>query len=88
MAPTAQRHGPAPAKKEALCAWLPARLDAAADATLAEHVGAVGQELGLVVSLATMCRAIAALHPGDDPGVALTPTGRVRGPGRPLKQRP
>lgn len=88
LAATVQRHGPAPAKRQALCVWLPARLDAAADATLAEHADAAAQQLGLVVSLATLSRAIAALPPGDDPAMALTPTGRARGPGRPLKQRP
>jgi transposase len=39
LAATAQRHGPEP-KTQQLHAWLPARLDAAADATLAEHVAA------------------------------------------------
>lgn len=88
LAPTAQRHGPALAKGQALCAWLPARLGSAGDATLAEHAGAAAQQLGVVVSLATLSRAIAALPLGDDPGARLTPTGGARGPGRPLKQRP
>lgn len=89
LAPTAQRHGPAPVKRQALAAWLPARLDVAGDsddATLAEHAAAAHRELGLVVSLATVSRAIAALPP--PPGVAATATGRLRRPGRPLKQRP
>ena len=37
LAPTAYRHGPRPEKKARLQAWLPARLQQAADATLAEH---------------------------------------------------
>ncbi|MGR6962871.1 hypothetical protein ACU610_00160 [Geodermatophilus sp. URMC 61] len=87
LAPTAQRHGPTPKKRQRLHAWLPGRLATAADATLAEHAAAFAAEAGLRVSLATMSRAIASL-PADDPGQALTPTGRRRRPGRPLKQRP
>lgn len=89
LAPIVQRHGPAPVKADALAAWLPARLDVAGDgddATLAEHVAAARQELALVVSMATMSRAITALPPPRH--AALTATGRGRGPGRPLKQRP
>jgi transposase len=86
LAPTEQRHGPAPEKKQRLHAWLPGRLAAAADATLAEHAAAFADQQGLAVSLATMSRAIANLPP-DDPGSALTPRGRRRRPGRPLKQR-
>ena len=37
LAPTEQRHGPEPKQRRQLQAWLPGRLDAAADATLAEH---------------------------------------------------
>src|SRR3954466_145752 len=40
LAATEQRHGPQPRQRRALQAWLPARLDAGADATLAEHVAA------------------------------------------------
>ncbi len=58
---TVQRHGPAPEKKQRLQAWLPGRLAAAADATLAEHAAAFATEQGLVVSL-----AIVNLPP-DDP---------------------
>ncbi|WP_448642783.1 IS630 transposase-related protein [Geodermatophilus sp. URMC 63] len=86
LAPTGQRHGPAPAKKTRLQAWLPARLAEAADATLAEHAAAFTAEEGLVVSLATMSRAITTL-PADDPAEALTPAGRRRRPGRPLKSK-
>ncbi|WP_448640932.1 IS630 transposase-related protein [Geodermatophilus sp. URMC 63] len=86
LAPTAQRHGPVPAKKQQLQAWLPDRLGAAADATLAEHVSAFASQRGVVVSAATMSRAIAALPP-DEPDQALTPTGRRRRPGRPLKSK-
>jgi transposase len=86
LAPTAQRHGPRPQKKARLQAWLPARLQVAADATLAEHATAFTAEHGVVVSLATMSRAIGAL-PADDPAAALTPSGRRRRPGRPLKSK-
>ncbi len=68
-----------------LQAWLPARLDAAADATLAEHVAAFVAAGGQRVSLASMSRAIAGLPPA--PGEELTPTGRRRRAGRPLKQK-
>jgi transposase len=84
LAPTAQRHGPLPQKKQQLQAWLPDRLDAAADATLAEHVSAFANQRGVVVSAATMSRAIATL-PVEDPAQAVTPSGRARRPGRPLK---
>jgi transposase len=40
LAPTEQRHGPEPKQRRQLQAWLPARLDAVADAALAEHVAA------------------------------------------------
>ena len=86
LAPTMQRHGPEPKKKQRLHAWLPARLEVAADATLAEHAVAFAAAEGVEVSLATMSRAIADL-PVDDPGQTLTPSGRRRRPGRPLKQR-
>ena len=74
-----------PARKgDALRAWLPARLAAADDATLAEHCAAFAAETGVRVSLATMSRAIASLPPPEDrtPGA-----GRTRRPGWPLKQR-
>ena len=86
LAPTAQRHGPVPEKKQQLQAWLPDRLGAAADATLAEHAAAFTAEHGVVVSLATMSRAIATL-PADEPGQAVTARGRRRRPGRPLKSK-
>jgi transposase len=86
LAPTVQRHGPAPQKKRRLHAWLPGRLAAAADATLAEHAAAFAESEGVAVSLATMSRAIAGL-PVEDPGQQQTPTGRRRRLGRPLKQR-
>jgi hypothetical protein len=81
-----QRHGPKPEKKARLQAWLPARLQVAADATLAEHAAAFSTEHGMAVSLATMSRAITTL-PADDPARVLTPSGRRRRPGRPLKQK-
>ena len=86
LAPTVQRHGPRPEKKQRLQTWLPGRLADAADATLAEHAAAFVVEQGVVVSLATMSRAIATL-PADDPRQALTARGRRRRPGRPLKQK-
>jgi transposase len=86
LAPAVQRHGPKPEKKARLQAWLPARLQQAADATLAEHAAAFSAEHGVVVSLATMSRAITSL-PADDPAQMLTPAGRRRRPGRPLKQK-
>jgi transposase len=88
LAATEQRHGPEPKQRQQLHAWLPARLDAAADATLAEHVAAFAEAEaeGVEVSLAAMSRAIASL-PAAAPG-ERTPTGRRRRPGRPLKQRP
>ncbi len=86
LAPTAHRHGPVPEKKQRLQAWLPARLQVAADATLAEHAAAFTADEGVVVSLATMSRAITTL-PADDPAGALTPSGRRRRPGRPLKSK-
>jgi transposase len=85
LAVTVQRHGPVPRKKSRLHAWLPARLDAAADATLAEHAAAFAAAEGIEVSLATMSRAITGLPPA--PGTELTATGRRRRPGRPLKSK-
>jgi transposase len=40
LAATEQRHGPEPKQRQQLHAWLPGRLEAAADATLDEHVTA------------------------------------------------
>ena len=54
-----------PEKKQQLQAWLPDRLGAAADATLAEHVSAFAGQRGVVVSAAMMSRAIAALPAAD-----------------------
>ena len=81
-----QGHGPRPKKRQRLRAWLPGRLEVAADATLDEHAAAFVDQTGVVVSLATMPRAIASL-PLADPGSALTPAGRRRRPGRSLEQR-
>jgi transposase len=85
LAATEQRHGPAPTVRRRLQAWLPARLEAAADATLAEHVAAFVAAGGQPVSLSAMSRAIAGLPTG--PGEQLTPSGRRRRAGRPLKQK-
>ncbi|MGY1711802.1 helix-turn-helix domain-containing protein [Geodermatophilus sp. SYSU D00758] len=84
LAATQQRHGPVPAKKARLQAWLPARLEVAAHATLAEHAAAFTAATGMSVSLPTMSRAIST-PPADDAAQALTPSGRARRPGRPLK---
>ncbi len=86
LVPTKQRHGPEPKMRQRLHAWLPARLAAAADATLEEHVTAFVAAGGEPVSLASMSRAIASL-PADPPGQARTPSGRARRPGRPLKSK-
>ena len=85
LAPTEQRHGPEPTQRRALQAWLPGRLEVAADATLAEHAAAFRAVGGPPVSLSAMWRAIAGLPPA--PGQALTPGGRRRRAGRPLKQK-
>src|SRR5436305_13127306 len=85
LAATEQRHGPEPTVRRALQAWLPDRLAAAADATLAEHVAAFVAAGGEPVSLAAMSRAIAGLPP--EPAAERTPGGRRRRAGRPLKQK-
>src|SRR3954453_14215731 len=82
---TGQRPRPEPKVRQQLQAWLPARLDAAADATLAEHVAAFITAGGQPVSRSAMSRAIAGLPP--EPDQALTPGGRRRRAGRPLKQK-
>src|SRR3982750_2086416 len=71
LAATEQRHGPEAKQRRQLHAWLPARLTAAADATLAEHVTAFVAAGGEPVSLASMSRAIAGLPP--EPGTERTP---------------
>ena len=85
LAATEQRHGPEPRVRRRLQAWLPDRLAAAADATLAEHVAAFVAAGGKRVSAASMSRAIAGLPP--EPGAELTAGGRRRRAGRPLKQK-
>ncbi len=85
LAATEQRHGPEPTVRQALQAWLPARLDAAADATWAEHVAAFVTAGGQPVSLASMSRAIAGLPPAPDQ--QRTPAGRRRRAGRPMQQK-
>src|SRR3954469_591318 len=66
LAPTAYRRGPRPEKRQRVRGWRPRGLAAAADATLAEHAAPFTAEHGVVVSLATMSRAITSL-PADDP---------------------
>jgi transposase len=85
LAATEQRHGPEPKVRQRLQAWLPDRLDAVADATLAEHVAAFVAAGGQPVSLSAMSRAITSLPP--EPGAELTPSGRRRRAGRPVKQK-
>src|SRR5918994_1121940 len=63
LAPTVQRHGPKPEKKRRLHAWLLARLQVAADATLAEHAAAFTAEHGVAVFPATKALASAAAGP-------------------------
>src|SRR3954462_2666884 len=82
---TEQRDGPQPKVRQQPQAWLPDRLAAAADATLAEHVAAFVAAGGEPVSLASMSRAIAG-RPAE-PGTELTPGGRRRRAGRPLKHK-
>src|SRR3954447_12775833 len=85
LAATEQRHGREPKIRRQLQAWLSARLEAAADATLAEHVAAFVAAGGARVSLSAVSRAIAGLPPA--PGDELTPGGRRRRGGRPLKHK-
>src|SRR3954447_25909424 len=96
LAATEQRHGREPKIRRQLQAWLPERLEAAADATLAEHVSAfvaAGGRHGAAsvaagaqpVSLSAMSRAITGLPPA--PGDELTPGGRRRRGGRPFKHK-
>src|SRR4051812_48222426 len=80
LAASEQRHGPEPTVRRRLQAWLPARLETAADATLAEHAAAFLAAGGPRVSLASMSRAISTLPPA--PGEQLTPSGRPRRAGR------
>src|SRR4051794_22946770 len=82
---TEQRHGPQPKVRQQPQAWLPDRLAAVADATLAEHVAAFVAAGGVRVSLAAMSRAIGGLPP--EPGTELTPGGRRRRAERPGKQK-
>ena len=63
LAASEQRHGPQPRQRRQLQAWLPARLDAAADATLAEHVAAFVAAGGQPVSLSAMSRRSPACRP-------------------------
>ncbi len=85
LAASEQRHGPEPRQRRRLHAWLPARMDAAADATLAEHVAAFVAAGGQPVSLSAMSRAIAGLPPVA--GADRPPAGRRRRAGRPMKQK-
>src|SRR3954465_416581 len=56
LAATEQRHGREPKQRRQLQAWLPARLEAAADATLAEHAAAFLAPGGQAVSLSASAR--------------------------------
>src|SRR3954449_1460439 len=76
LAATEQRHGREPKIRRQLQAWLPERLEAAADAPLAEHVAGFVAAGGQPVSLSAMSRAITGLPPA--PGDELTPGGRRR----------
>src|SRR4051812_49910690 len=82
---TEQRHGPEPTVRRQLHAWLPDRLAAAADATLAEHVTAFVAAGGEAGSLASMSRATAGVPPR--PRTEATPGGRRRLHGRPSEQK-
>src|SRR3954451_2395566 len=85
LAATEQRHGREPKIRRQVQAWLAQRLGGAAAATLAEHVAAFVAAGGARVSLSAMSRAITGLPPA--PGDELTPGGRRRRGGRPLKQK-
>ncbi len=56
--------GPAAVKEEAVCGWLPGRLEQYPEATLAEHAAAFTAATGIPVSPATVYRAIHALPEG------------------------
>ena len=60
VAPRPHPGRPAP-KGDALRAWLPGRLAAHRDATLAEHAAAFAAETGLAVSAASVSRAVSRL---------------------------
>src|SRR4051794_24969810 len=85
LAATEQRHGREPKIRRQLQAWLPARLDAAADATLAEHVAAFVAAGGARVSLSAMSRAISGLPP--EPGAEGAPGGARARARRPLEPK-
>src|SRR3954467_8262017 len=85
LAAPGQRPGGEPGQRRQRQACLPARLEPAADAPLAEHAAAFLAAGGEPVSLASMSRAIAGLPPA--PGAERTPGGRRRRAGRPLKQK-
>src|SRR4051794_38359340 len=70
---TEQRHGPEPTVRRQLQAWLPDRLAAAADATLAEHVTAFVAAGGGPGALAAMSRGVA--RPPPQPRAGPTPGG-------------
>src|SRR3954453_1647872 len=59
LAAAEQRHGRDPRQRRGLQAWLPARLESAADATLAEHAAAFLAAGGQRVSLSAMSRGVA-----------------------------
>src|SRR4051812_3414494 len=63
LAATEQRHGPEPRQRRQLQAWLPSRLDAAADATLAEHVAAVLADGGPTGAPAAVSRGVTRRPP-------------------------
>src|SRR3954447_14179616 len=62
LAATEQRHGREPKIRRQLQAWLPARLEAAADATLAEHVAAFVAAGGQPVALSGSARGNTGPH--------------------------
>src|SRR3954452_5570168 len=74
LAATEQRHGPEPRQRRALQAWLPARLAAAADATLAAHAAAFAAAGGAPAPRR------AGPAPGGGAGVAVGDVAGDRGP--------
>src|SRR4051794_41859110 len=63
LAVTEQRHGREPKQRRQLQAWLPGRLEAAADPTLAGHAAAVLPARGPPASLSAGPRALARPPP-------------------------
>src|SRR3712207_9569167 len=77
LAPSVQRHGPKPEKKARVQPWLAARLEAAADATPAEHASAFAEQAGVGGYAPTASRPLPTLSARHS-----ARAGRPSGPGR------